>query len=57
MYSKKHAVILTLGCKVNQYESEAFAAALREKNFEVSFFDIGTGNESGKPYDVCIINT
>lgn len=57
MYSKKHAVILTLGCKVNQYESEAFAAALRKKNFEVSFFDTDNGNESENPHDVCIINT
>lgn len=32
--SKKIGII-TLGCKVNQYESEAFAEALRERGYEV----------------------
>jgi len=41
--------IYTLGCKVNQYESEAIAEALTEKGFEVV-----TG---GKHCDIAIINT
>lgn len=57
MYTKKRAVILTLGCKVNQYESEAFATELRKKNFEISFFDADSENESHGPSDICIINT
>ena len=45
---KYKARIYTLGCKVNQYESEAIAEALEERGFEV--ITKGEG-------DVCIINT
>lgn len=41
--------IYTLGCKVNQYESEAIAEALTEKGFRVS-----AGSES---CDIAIVNT
>lgn len=46
--SKKIGII-TLGCKVNQYESEAFAEALRERGY-----DVGDGNTACDGY---IINT
>lgn len=45
----KKACILTLGCKVNQYESEALAQMLMKKNYEVT-------HEFCKS-DVYIINT
>ncbi len=41
--------IYTLGCKVNQYESEAFAEALEEAGYTVL--------QGGKDSAVCIINT
>ena len=41
--------IYTLGCKVNQYESDSMADALKDVGAEIV-----TGNE---PADVCIINT
>jgi len=47
--NKKTVRITTLGCKVNQYESEAIAEALEERGF-----DILKGNESCDAY---IINT
>ncbi len=40
---------MTLGCKVNQYESEAIAEALEKQNFEIVPFDADA--------DVYIINT
>ena len=41
--------ILTLGCKVNQYESEAIAEELQKHGFEISTHD--------KSCDIYIINT
>lgn len=41
--------IFTLGCKVNQYESEAIAEELIEKGFSIS--------DHGKACDIYIINT
>ena len=47
---KKFTVgIATLGCKVNQYESEAIAEALEKRGFEIS--------KSTQPCDAYIINT
>ena len=46
---KKRASFLTLGCKVNQYESEAIAEKLEEYGFEIVPFD--------KEADVAVINT
>lgn len=47
---KKYTVgIATLGCKVNQYESEAIAEALEKRGFEIS--------KSTQPCDAYIINT
>ena len=47
---KKYTVgITTLGCKVNQYESEAIAEALELRGFEIS--------KSTQPCDAYIINT
>ena len=43
------AAIMTLGCKVNQYESEAIAEALEEKGFEIVPFD--------RDADVYIVNS
>ncbi len=43
------AAIMTLGCKVNQYESEAIAEALEKENFQIVPFD--------QDADVYIINT
>lgn len=56
MCRKKHAVILTLGCKVNQYESEAFAEMLRSSGFEATFAEAedSTGESEA---DICIVNT
>lgn len=45
----KNACILTLGCKVNQYESEALAQMLKNKGYEVT--------HEFKKSDVYIINT
>ena len=44
------AKIYTLGCKVNQYESEAIAEELEKNGFEIV-------RRSGARADVCIINT
>lgn len=52
MNDKKYkAVIYTLGCKVNQYESEAIAERLEKYGFEVCH-----AKEDGQ-CDICIINT
>ena len=45
----KTVYIKTLGCKVNQYESDAIAAGLEQKGF--------TRTPEGRSCDVCIINT
>ncbi len=47
--SSKKAALITLGCKVNQYESEAIAEKLAEYGFIIS--------EASKICDVYIINT
>lgn len=49
METKKSVGILTLGCKVNQYESEAIAEALFDKGFEIK--------QSNQLCDAYIINT
>ncbi len=46
---KKKIGIITLGCKVNQYESEAFAEALVERGFEIC--------DTSTPCDAYIVNT
>ena len=46
---KKSISIYTLGCKVNQYESEAVSSLLEEAGYEV----VGTDEEA----DIYIINT
>ena len=46
---KKKVGILTLGCKVNQYESEAIAEALVSRGFEIASADT--------PCDAYIVNT
>ena len=43
------AVIWTLGCRVNQYESDAIAEMLEADGFTVVPF--------GTPADICIVNT
>ncbi len=43
------AVVFTLGCKVNECESDALIAALSERGFEVS--------DSLEPADIYIVNT
>lgn len=47
--NSKTAGIYTLGCKVNQYESEAIAEALEEKGFSIS--------SPGGKCDLYVINT
>ncbi|MCQ2431809.1 MAG: tRNA (N(6)-L-threonylcarbamoyladenosine(37)-C(2))-methylthiotransferase MtaB [Clostridia bacterium] len=49
MNKKPRAAIYTLGCKVNQYESEAIAEALTAKGFDIVPFD--------EDAEVYIINT
>lgn len=49
---KRSALILTLGCRVNHYESEAIAEQLRRTGFRVSLSE-----ESGSGYDTVIVNT
>ncbi|MBA3012521.1 MAG: tRNA (N(6)-L-threonylcarbamoyladenosine(37)-C(2))-methylthiotransferase MtaB [Proteobacteria bacterium] len=46
---KQKFYIETLGCKVNQYESDGIASCLEEKGF--------VRGTKGKSVDVCIINT
>lgn len=46
---KPRAAIVTLGCRVNQYESEAIAGLLEADGFEIVPF--------GTPADVTIVNT
>ena len=47
---KKFTVgIATLGCKVNQYESEAIAEELEKRGFEIA--------KNSQPCDAYIINT
>lgn len=41
--------VLTLGCRVNQYESDALSAALKEKGVRIVPF--------GDPADVAVVNT
>lgn len=48
-YNKKTVAILTLGCKVNQYESNAMAQKFWENGYNVVEF--------GKKADIYIINT
>ena len=47
--NKKQISVYTLGCKVNQYETEAFSEALEESGYTVV--------HGGKDSAVCIINT
>ncbi|HPR24047.1 MAG TPA: tRNA (N(6)-L-threonylcarbamoyladenosine(37)-C(2))-methylthiotransferase MtaB [Bacillota bacterium] len=47
--SKKKAVFYTLGCKVNQYETEAIKEAFRKAGYDIVKED--------EPADVCVINT
>ncbi len=56
MCRKKRAVILTLGCKVNQYESEAFAEMLCGGGFEAAFAEAEDSADKSEA-DVCIVNT
>ena len=49
MESKRKVCIITLGCKVNQYESNSIAKLLSEANFSVCF--------SIQPADAYIVNT
>lgn len=50
MYSNKHKItFLTLGCRVNQYESDAISQLLSNKDIETVAF--------GEPADICVINT
>ena len=46
---KKKIGIITLGCKVNQYESEAFAEALTDLGYEI--------RDAAEPCDAYIVNT
>ena len=46
---KKTAAILTLGCRVNQYESDYIVQSLTERGFEIVPF--------GTPADVTVVNT
>ena len=46
---KKKIGIITLGCKVNQYESEAFAEALTDLGYEIC--------EATEPCDAYIVNS
>ncbi len=48
MQKKKYKVV-TLGCRTNQYESQAYVKQLREKGFEEAM--------PGESADVCIVNT
>lgn len=48
MQSKKYRVV-TLGCRTNQYESEAFSHQLRELGY--------TPAAEGEGADICIVNT
>lgn len=49
MAKKNKVVIITLGCKVNQYESDALAEGLVKNNYEVSC--------ELEPADIYILNT
>lgn len=53
MCRKKRAVILTLGCKVNQYESEAFAEMLRRSGIEAAFAE--SDDNTGEPKPTAVI--
>ena len=46
---KKKIGIITLGCKVNQYESEAFAEALTDLGYEIC--------DASEPCDAYIVNS
>ena len=48
-YTMPKAAVMTLGCKVNQYESEAIAEALERNGFEIVPYDTDA--------DVYIINS
>lgn len=47
--NKKKAVFHTLGCKVNQYETEAIKESFRKAGYDIVKED--------EPADVCVINT
>ncbi len=49
MEKRKKVAFYTLGCKVNQYETEALKALLREKGYEIA--------RPQEPADIYIINT
>ena len=48
MTTKKYKIV-TLGCRTNQYESQAYADQLQKKGFCEA--------KSGEKADVCIVNT
>ena len=52
---KKVVKFITLGCKVNQYETNAMAQKFLEKGYQI-IEEITPENEDIKP-DICIINT
>jgi threonylcarbamoyladenosine tRNA methylthiotransferase MtaB len=51
--NKPKATILTLGCKVNWYDSQAMADALRSAGFEI----IESGETAAEAADVYVVNT
>ena len=46
---------ITLGCKVNQYETNAMAQKFLEKGYEI--IEEETKENTNKNPDICIINT
>ena len=52
---KKVVEFITLGCKVNQYETNAMAQKFLEKGYEV--LEENRVNNLDKVPDICIINT
>ena len=46
---EKRVAIVTLGCKVNQYDSAALAGVFQKRGYRVV--------DSGEPADVCVVNT
>lgn len=46
---RMRACVITLGCRTNQYESNAISAVLENEGFEIVI--------AGQPCDVCIVNT
>lgn len=49
MFHMKKYKVVTLGCRTNQYESQAFLDQLRKKGYEEA--------REGEEADVCIVNT